>query len=145
MPSSLFREIIAGMTFVTCFMIFLIFAIASFRTYHLYKHNGWWKEVEPPLSITFYMIGASIFNGGLWFTRHLYNQDLNVDHLVVTFTLIITLGMIMKMIGGVSMIKQFSLQHWGHWPWVITLILSLLMGIYCYASYVSIWGYQSIW
>lgn len=135
MPSSLFREITAGVTMMICTGVFVVFALATLRTYQLYRHNGWWKEVYPPLSVTTFMLGAAIYNGGAWFSRHLYNQDFEIDHLINTFTALIVFGMAFKILGGMLMIRQFSLQHWHHWPWIITLLASAAFGAYCYFSY----------
>lgn len=145
MPSSLFREMATGMVAVVSGMMFLVFLIHSLRTYHLYKHENWWPQVEPPASITLFMLGALIYNGSYWLARHLYNQDQNADHLVSTFMVLIVTGTILKILGGLGMIKQFSLSNWKHYVWVFTLVSCLCMGAFCYWSYIMKWGTANLW
>lgn len=131
MPSTWFRELVTGMTAITCFMVAILFISYIIRTWRMHRLDatGWLADCGPAMSITVFMLGASIVNGTMWYTRHLYNLNYDVEPLETPATVIITVGLAVKVAGGLWIIREFTPVFLGQWPWVVTAAVAIAFGI----------------
>lgn len=130
MPSSWFREFVTGMTAITCLMIAVLFGSYILRNWRLHRLDqcGWLRDCSPAIAITIYMIGATIVNGVMWWARHLYNADIDLDAYESLTTTLICVGLAIKVGGGLWIIREFTPRFLGEWPWVITAMISFAFG-----------------
>jgi len=132
----------AGMAAAIALVICAVFTMHAMRTYELWKYNGWKNQVYPPLSVAVFALGSTIFNGTLWLGRHLYNQDFEMSETTPLFTIVIALGLGIKIAAGLAMVQQFTFKGFGRFAWVYALGLCIAVAVYSYVSYTIKWGLE---
>lgn len=83
-----------------------------------------YQFLRPAIAMAFFWAGESWFRGIFAYSRHLINAGIPDSQPEISTILA---GNLWLIIAVLCYIRVFSPLHWGHWPWVTSLVVTTIV------------------